>query len=48
MFAHTSGGTDFPAQLVAAGCCESGSVKDGIIFLAFVLISLMVNVVKML
>lgn len=50
MFAHTSGGTDFLAQLVAAGYCEFGSVRDGRFFLggAFVLISLMVNMVKML
>lgn len=32
MFAHTSGGTDFPARLVAAGCCESGSVEDARFF----------------
>lgn len=28
MFAHTSGGTDFPARLVEAGYCESGSAED--------------------
>lgn len=29
VFAHTSGGTDYPARLVAAGYYESGSVEDG-------------------